>query len=742
MRTGLICLALVVAPPSLASARDAAPPPPAGSDQPPPVKAATTAPAGSGTKEVSGVTVTAQSPDGIRTSIDRRSYGVASDLAATSGSVADALKNIPSVEVSPTGTVTLRGDANVVIMIDGKPSNLLKGANAGQILESMPADSIARVEVLTNPSAQFSSDGSAGIINLITKTSHKPGPSGTLRASLGSSGRGSAGASGAYNTDSLALSADASVRFDPQDAAGDDRRATLDGVGHLLNETDMPARQRGSADQWNARLGADYDLDPKTRVGAQLRYNQASFSARDSEPATEFDPNGQETGGLVQHFQDGFNRTTDAIQATAHHEFDGDGHDLSASLSSEHTDEGRHATLLATELPASSPLYNNLSYANELGLDEAKADYTRPFGTDGALKAGFDLRADDNRYASTGTHGLTAEDASPDPTQSNLFLYKQTVNAAYATVENRFGSLTVLAGVRLEDAELDLNQVTSGVARDRRDLRAYPSLHLSQRLDDDQRLTFSFTRRVQRPRPEDLNPFLVASDPLNLRAGNADLRPQYTDAFETGYEYKAGDRFYAATLYYRSNRNGVTDVVTSLGDGVLLTTKANLASSVATGVELIGNGRITQTLSYNLSSNLFWTKIDETPENLPAAIDATGSRSTFAASARGTLSWKPTARDLFQFSAQLNAKRLTPQGYFDPNFLSFLGYRRTLRPDLFAVVTVQDPFRSARQGDHISTPILRDVNVTHLSAQAIFVGLNWNFGGRRPKDSNIDFSNP
>src|SRR5258707_9161224 len=111
-------------------------------------------------KTVDAITVTGASQQGFRSSIDRRSYGVANDLATTTGSIGDALKNIPSVEVDVNGNVSLRGDTNVTILIDGKPSGLFKGASAAQALQAMPADSIERVEVITNPSAAFSPEGS------------------------------------------------------------------------------------------------------------------------------------------------------------------------------------------------------------------------------------------------------------------------------------------------------------------------------------------------------------------------------------------------------------------------------------------------------------------------------------------------------------------------------------------------------------------------------------------------------
>src|SRR6185437_11367669 len=154
---------------------------------------------------VEGVTVTGASQNGMRTSIDRRSYGVAGDLATTTGSISDALKNIPSVEVDVNGNVSLRGDTNVTILIDGKPSGMFKGASAAQALQAMAADSIERVEVITNPSAAFSPEGSAGIINLVTKTTRKAGGSGSARLNVGTSNHYNGGVTAAYTSNKLTL---------------------------------------------------------------------------------------------------------------------------------------------------------------------------------------------------------------------------------------------------------------------------------------------------------------------------------------------------------------------------------------------------------------------------------------------------------------------------------------------------------------------------------------------------------
>jgi outer membrane receptor for ferrienterochelin and colicin len=144
------------------------------------------------------IVVTGERP-AATSSIDRKSYSVGHDLQAGSGSVADILRNLPSVDVDAQGNVSLRGDQNVQILIDGKPSTSMNGANRAETIQQLPASSIDRIEVMTNPSAQYKPDGSSGLINIITKRSRKPGRSGTAQASVGTNGRFNLGVTGAYN---------------------------------------------------------------------------------------------------------------------------------------------------------------------------------------------------------------------------------------------------------------------------------------------------------------------------------------------------------------------------------------------------------------------------------------------------------------------------------------------------------------------------------------------------------------
>lgn len=289
-RTGVTLGAMLASAALVAQAQEQAP-------STPPAKPAATVKPQDG-RTVEAVTVVGASAQGFRSDIDRKSYGIASDLQTTTGSISDALRNIPSVEVDPQGNVSLRGDTNVTILLDGKPSGQFKGASAAQALQALPADSIERVEVITNPSAEFSPEGAAGIINLIRKKARKPGASGSVRATLGNEGRRQVGVTGSYNSEKLTVSGDLNGRYDPQSGDGLDSRELLDGQGHVLSTSQTENHGSGHVDRWAAHASLDYDLDPKTRVSGDARFSHFDV---DQSPEAKFqgeDPH----GALIQAF--------------------------------------------------------------------------------------------------------------------------------------------------------------------------------------------------------------------------------------------------------------------------------------------------------------------------------------------------------------------------------------------------------------------------------------------------------
>jgi outer membrane receptor protein involved in Fe transport len=542
---------------------------------------------------VEGVTVTSDST-AMRTSIDRRSYSVANDLSAKTGSIADALRNIPSVEVDVQGNVSLRGDPNVTIMIDGKPSSMFNGDGKADALQQMPADQIDRVEVMTNPSAAYRPDGTAGIINLITKQTRKPGATGSVKLNVGPDGRYNTGVSGNRVKGKLTLSGDASYRYDRQRFRSTDERENP--VTGSQTVQDGAFQNAGGA--LSLRGGADYNLTPKDRLSGEIRYRGMNYFTGGEETFTTLVPAGG--SAYVRDNSADLNRKNASVSGDWRHQFKGSEHELDAHLEYETTDFKRDGQAFTDQHPAPD-FYERFGFGNQQDRANFKLDYTRPMPGEAKLKTGLDLETVSNDYDNHGAQGASMDSLVVLPALTNRFLYDQDVYAAYVTYERPFGDFTALGGLRAEQVEIHTNQVTSVQKDDNSYFHLYPSLHLGYTLSQTQSLTANFSKRVQRPQPQDLNPYPIYIDPKNFAAGNPDLKPQVTDSYELGYQYRKGPNSYLATAYYRESRDGVTNVTYDLGDGTFLNTRENLAKSRNGGLELVANGKLTPKLSYNVS---------------------------------------------------------------------------------------------------------------------------------------------
>jgi outer membrane receptor protein involved in Fe transport len=671
-------------------------------------------------------------PPPMRTDIDRNSYSVANDLQATTGSIGDALRNVPSLEVDVQGNVALRGDPNVTILIDGKPSGQFQGENRAQALQNLPADSIERVEVITNPSAAFDPNGSAGVINLISKKTRKPGVNGSVRGNVGSQGRQNAGVSASYREGPLTLSGDANLRHDSIKQRFSRERAITEASGRV-RESLQNGTQGGRVDVISGRIGVDYDIDAKSRLSGELRINHVDFRDRSYE---RFD---ETADGVVTRAYDRIGQNDQARTSVTgtlrfRHTFAAD-HTLDIDVSRELQD-GYNTRVydVFARVPDAPDPFERIRFDARWWKTTGKVEYARPLPDKAKLKLGYSLDADDNDYDNTGVRGASEATATPNAALINFFRFDQQVHAVYGTYERPVGKLSVLAGLRVEAVLIDINSVTQAIKAENDDVSLYPSLHLSYALSEDQKLKASYSKRIQRPNPGEYNPFRIYQDPQNFRAGNPALEPQKTSSFEVGYEYRKGGQIYQSTFYYRDVRDSVNDVVRDLGGGVFLTTRANVGKSRVAGVEFVANGRFTRELTYNVSGNVYWNEIDG------RGLGAGGRvRDGWTASGRANLSWQATSRDFLQLNAFLNGERLSPQGSIKPQGGLNLGYRHKFDDRLSGVVTVQDVFSTLKYKGVIDTPTLRDVQIFEPQVRGVFVGLTYTFGGGKARDPGFDF---
>lgn len=689
--------------------------------------------------EVETVTVTADRT-APRTSIDSVSYSLADDLQATTGSLADALRNIPSVDVDPNGNVSLRGDSNVTILIDGRPSALMSGAGRASVILQTPADQYSRIEVMTNPSAAYRPDGSGGIINLVSRPNAvRPNEShsGSLRANVGTEGRYNLGANGALVRGDLTLTGDFGLRHDNQNFTTRRDRERFDTGSNSWLDSVYRQQVEAPSDSQYVRLAAEYRVNEQVQVTGELRRHAFDSNGTGTATFEENDALSVPTIAYQRVGSGGFSGEFSGATARVLRQF-GEGHDWTTEVRFDTSDvQNQQQGETTYTLPMNPGFYEVVD--NDQGTDtwNFSTIYNRPMGEDRKMRLGYEAELTDLDLSNAVLRGPTASTAVVDPLSTNDFQAEQAVHAWYGTYERPLGeAFAAQVGLRLEYVTRDLNQITQGITASSDYFRAYPTMHVEYRLTDTQTLRASFSRRVQRPGPEQLNPFVSYVDIDNRSSGNPDLLPQVTDSYEFIWLSRANQQFYQATLYYRETSDAFTSVASDLGGGVLLTRPENAGSSRSVGLELVANGRLHPTLRYNVSLNAYHQQIDASNLGFANQVDGV------TLSGRGSLNWQPTTNDFFQLGAFWMGESVYAQGYREGRGMVNLGYRRKLTERLSLSLTVRDLFETMRNVTYYETPTLRDRSESVFGGRSAFIGLTWTFGNSqgRPQQPAFDFT--
>jgi outer membrane receptor protein involved in Fe transport len=701
-------------------------------EEPPP------APAPSAPPEVETIVVSAEKLS-VETLIDRKVYSVTSDVQSAFGSLSDILNVIPSVDVDPDGIVSLRGDSNVLILIDGKPSTQFSGSSAGDNLQSIPAKDIERIEILTTPPAQFKADGAAGVINIITRKKRTAGASGSLQGSLGSGGRSVVGADGGYSSGPLTVSATAGYRQDyRQRLIQSDVRAPDPTTGVLIDsKSSINERVRRAVPTLG--LSADYALNDRQSISGSVKWADRGGLRTYTQINDSRTPTGVETSSS-RRLSSGHDPETDydeKLRFTQMLKQPGETLELSLHRSTsrqlEHYDYTNDSFV-----PPSATFYNNLTFHEDHGTTEFGADYVLPVSKTRSLKLGFAFEQDDFRFGNVGSNVDPLTGAQTiDPNLTNDFKFRQQINAAYASYQASIGAWTWLGGLRAELTRTDAQQLTDGISTTGSYFEIYPSLHVDRSLSNDSTLSFGASRRVTRPDPSNLNPYVDHEYTPNLVAGNPNLRPQYTQSYEVGYGYEGQGLSYGLTGYYRLNRDSVTDLTEYLANGLSLTTKTNLPKNDSAGLEFTSNGRILPKLTASVSGNLFYSQIDAT------ALGISGLQSTTGLNAKLKLDYRPTTADSAQISFTRTDKRLTPQGFVSAINLVNLGYKHQLGPELTALATVSDLFNGQRFQRFSTSPTFTQEYQRTVRGRVLYVGFVYSFGTtRQDKQPNFEYDQP
>jgi outer membrane receptor protein involved in Fe transport len=688
------------------------------------------------------VVVSAQKSQ-IQLGLDKKSFNVDQSLVSQGGSATDLLTNVPSVQVDVDGNVSLRGSSNVKVLINGKPS-ALTGGDLADILQSIPASAIETIEVITNPSSKYDSEGDSGIINIVLKKNVQKGFTGSASASVGTQHTYNGTFNIAYQNKNINVYTNYSYRQGDRVGNGSVDKTTFLDNGSIQTQ-DQTANQSFTFKGQNIRSGIDFNIDPKTtisftnNINIRNRYRDqyGNTSIVNDSLLQRIDQNNLSNGhGTNLDFTLDFD-----------HKYKKKGEEWTATLGYS-SDKNNNFDDLNSDYeyfyPAST--FNSVQHNTTDGWQHnyiAQSDFTLPL-TNGKLEMGLRSTINNNNtnYISDTLNTVTGN-YDYNPFLSNDFLYKENINAVYTNYQHDFGKFSIQGGLRIEDANIRTQLVDSATTNHKQDyFRVYPSLFLTDKLSENQTLQLSYSRRVTRPNSRQLSPFIDESNRLNYQQGNPYLLPEDTHSFELSYINYWKTVTLTSALYYRLTLDNIQQITTPLTPHNLdttLTQYQNIKSASNAGYELIAKVSPSSLLDLTANLNIYYKYIVGDPTySIPTT-------SGYSWNGNITANVKPLKRLGIQIRADYQAPQVISQGTMKAIYGVDGGVRYDLTKKLNLSANVRDIFNTRKYVSDINfSPEINAIQVSdrRFNTRTGVVTLAYRFGNngvpqkRKSKDKD------
>ncbi len=551
------------------------------------------------TEEMGEVVVKANE-HAVEYKIDKKVVHVAEQYTAISGTAVDILENVPSVQVDIEGNLSLRGNSNFTVLIDDRPTVL----DANDALQQIPAGMIKNIEIITNPSAKYDPEGTAGIINIITKKRTLQGLSGISHINLGLDEK--------YGGDFLLnfrsekfnyfIGADYNNRNYPGFITEEKRTYGEDTTFYLNSDGDYQ-RQR---EAYSIRGGIEWFPNDKTVWSVSSRYGSRAYNRTS---VTDYEQwNSAETDRYLYTSESDGGRSGDflSINTEFSRQFSSKKHrlDLQLMLYQRQGDEESVNTLLdASDLITSSQ--KSLEGGPSEGL-RYRINYVQPFSDALKIEAGAQGRVrSSEEWNELYYYNLASEEYELQPLFSHEAFYERNIHAGYGLVSGEYNKLGYQLGLRGEYTyrDITLQESNENFNIDRFDV--FPSAHFSYQLPANHQLMASYSRRIDRPRGWYLEPFYTWSDAFNIRRGNPDLKPEYINSYELGYQKQFNSNSISLEVYYRSTENRIERIRSVYDENVMLQTYENVGTDYSLGTELMLNTNFTKWWESSLTGNFY-----------------------------------------------------------------------------------------------------------------------------------------
>ena len=618
--------------------------------------------------------------------IDKKVFNVDQAIAATGGSASDILQNIPSVEVDTEGTVSLRGSESVTVWINGKAQGLTAD-NQGDILEQMPAESIERIEVITNPSAKYSPEGTVGIINIVLKRDRKAGYYGSAQAgaSMYDTDFGGYNASANINYSSGVLDAYANVSYRERRHMNENESYRENYLGMDTTYLDQLGRGNMKGGNVFVRAGLTWNPTQKDHISFDLMGMMGN-----NERHNEINYEGGELINSTLHKAYTRNRTTTSTGDMLMYNLSiGYKHEWSTTHWIDFT-ASRHSWGNSGSNEYIDTVYNSygtyqLQKSTMDNVDyELQLDYENAFNENHKLQAG---------YRGTFTRENSPVSTFEDKNEQkeilelyNKFIYNRDLHALYATYSGKlWKNFGYQVGLRGEYYKVFTDSRSKEVAGGNEIphpesmkpvFQLFPSVFLSYQLPNDNELQVNYTKRVRRPWGGQLNSFKNVTDSTNISFGNPLLKPEYSNAFELNYLKSWENHMLSVSAYYRTT-DDIMQRISYMDGGIMYSTSDNVAQSLSSGVEIVGKNRFFGKLDLTTTLNMYYYKLEAFDFIMPNGQNLHGDASEdFSWNLRMMASMGLPKAWSVQLTGMYNAKSVIAQGYRAPNYGLDAGIRK------------------------------------------------------------------
>ncbi|MGJ8684403.1 MAG: outer membrane beta-barrel protein [Nonlabens sp.] len=548
--------------------------------------------------------------------LDKKIYNIGKDLTVRGGTASDVLDNVPSVSVDVEGNVALRGNDNVTILIDGRPSALV-GFNGADALRQIPAEAIEKIEVITSPSARYDAEGTAGILNIILRKNKLVGFNGSLQANTGYPENHGLSFNGNYRTEKFNLFTNTGFNYRerPGNATTNTEFFTNNAQNRFVDETRIFDRLGRN---FFTSLGAEYYIDQKSSIVANAIYRYGNDDDVSTNTINRFDDNRNLNEATLRREEESENE--DRVQFTLDYknDLDENGQKLTASMQYSISLEQELADILETETVQN--VVNDVEFT-EGNEDERNAlvqiDYELPVGEDVQYEAGY---RGNYRDISNAFYLAEAADLNsplvPDLGLNNTFVYQELVNAVYGQYGREINKFSLLAGLRFEQTDVTISQETTDSKTKKNYSSLFPTINLGYEIADGENITLGYNRRIRRPRGRSLNPFPSRSSESNIFQGNVDLNPSFANSLDLGYLKRWKKVTLSTSVYFnRSTDNWQyiqedTGQVTDNGDPIIRRFPVNLSTQDRLGYELTLTYRPFKWWTINSDLNVYRVETD------------------------------------------------------------------------------------------------------------------------------------